>query len=133
MEEGYSYEGVDVFIAYSGVGDEEAERERVGQAMIEENKRQAEKEAAARKQVGGASASTGGAHSGVSGSRGAGSRDGTGLIPPAVRALRRMTGRPFESTAEVVRWLRSSRRLIQARCRELESLERRQKGGESVR
>lgn len=139
VEEGYSWDGVDTFIAYSGSGDELAERERKGQALIDQNRRAAEqrhREAQRVKQAtGGSSAGrgAGGSSTGMTGHRNASSRDGTDLLPLAVQALRKMTGEGFNRPLDVVVWLMNNRALVAERCRALDAEERTQKRDRGAR
>ncbi|MFV1960189.1 MAG: HEAT repeat domain-containing protein, partial [Planctomycetota bacterium] len=108
VEEGYSYDGVEVKVDTGTAGDgDQKEAERIGRAKLAANKRAA-----------GAGAGAG---------RGGRARDPKELLPAVLETLYRLTGERFSSPRDVADWIRKNRKAIKARVKELEKLAKAQK------
>ncbi len=115
VEEGWSYEGVEVTYdtGTSGDGDQKM-AEKIGKAKL-----------AANKAAAGGGRGPGGGGGGARGGGGA-ARDPKELLPAALDALFRLTGERFADSREVAGWVSANKELILATIEELETLEEQQ-------
>ncbi len=126
--EGYSWEGVDMFVASADGGDDQKTGQAVADKKIAENKAAAKAAAAARDTARNSSGKSGsGAGSEpAAGPRGAATRTTEELIPYIKVALKKLTGVEFKGTAEVKTWISEHREEILAKKKALDAEERRQ-------
>ena len=120
VEEGYSYEGVEVTYdtGTSGDGDQKM-AEKIGKAKLAANKAAAQK------------GSTGGGGGGSVGSTATGkggvARDPKELLPFVLRTLWLLTGERFQGSKDVAKWVRENRKTIYERIQVLNAMEKAQK------
>ncbi len=112
VEEGYSWEGVDVTYDTGTAGDHDQRMaEAIGEAQLAANRAAAE--AGANRSGGGATGGGGpSVAGGPSGGRGGSSRSTEELIPVVARALKKMTGEEFDGPGTIRKWIRANRKAI---------------------
>lgn len=121
VEEGYSYDGVEVTYdtGTSGDGDQKM-AEKLGKAQLAKNK------AAAKGKGGGGGSGGASAGSGATGKGGV-ARDPKELLPFVLRTLWLLTGERFATSKDVAEWVRENRGLIKERIELLNEMEKAQK------
>ncbi len=121
VEEGYSYEGVEVTYDTGTAGDgDQKMAEKIGKAKLAANK------AAATKGKGGAGGGGGSVGSTATGKGGV-ARDPKELLPFVLRTLWLLTGERFQNSHEVAKWVRANRQTIRERIEVLNAMEKAQK------
>jgi HEAT repeat protein len=123
VEEGYSWEGVDVTYDTGTAGTHDQEMaEKIGKEQLAANRAAAE--AAAR---GGSGVGAGGGDTGVSsGGRGGASRTTEELMPAILRTLHQLTGEKFDGPGTLYAWVRANDRALERNMRALDEQEREQ-------
>ena len=121
VEEGYSYEGVEVTSDTGTAGDGDQQMaEKIGKEKLAANK------AAAQKGKGGIGGGGGSSVGGASGGKGGVARDPKELLPFVLRTLWLLTGERFQNSKEVALWVRENLKTIQERVELLDAMEKAQ-------
>ncbi len=117
VEEGYSYEGVEVTYDTGTSGDHDQKMaEKIGKAKL-----------AANKAAAGGGRSGGGGGGGAGGgatARGGVSRNPKELMPFVLKTLFQLTGEQFSTSKEVAKWVIENRQVIQDRIKVLDASEK---------
>jgi hypothetical protein len=124
VEEGYSWDGVDVTYDTGAPDDSDQKMaEKIGKEQLAKN--QAEAAAAAAAKNGGSGG--GNAPAGTMSGRGGTSRNPSELIPYVLRALRHMTGEDFAGPRDIVKWLMENRHEIREHKKVMNDAEKEQR------
>jgi len=124
VEEGYSYDGVEVTYDTGAADDSDQKMaEKIGKEKLAANKAKAQAAAGAKGSTGGGGASIG---SGATGKGGV-ARDPKELLPFVLKTLWQLTGERFQNSKEVAEWVKAHREDIRERVKLLDALEKAQK------
>ena len=123
VEEGYSWDGVDVTYdtGTSGDGDQQM-AEKIGKEKLAQNKAAAE---SGRSGGGGINGSAGGM--GGAGGRGGSSRSTEELVPAILLTLKKLTGEAFDKPSSIRKWVRDNQPQLDEACKALDAKEKAQK------
>jgi len=121
VEEGYSYDGVEVTYDTGTAGDgDQKMAEKIGKAKLAANKAAAQGSKGSGGGGGGSVGSTATGKGGVA-------RDPKELLPFVLRTLWLLTGERFQNSKEVAEWVRENRDTIKDRVEVLDAMEKAQK------